>query len=450
MNKTKQEQRGNARVKTPQRAQVSMHFFSLDQMIREDHLARTVVKYVDSLDLTDLYDEIKSTRGNAGRDAIDPRMLFALWLFATLEGENSGRRIARLCERDFAYLWICGGVSINYHTICSFRTDHGDLLEQILTDSIAVLQYHDLIQLETIAQDGMRVRASAGSGSFRTQGTLEKNRQTAEDYLKQLNDQQQNDEQNDDDPPTRGQTAARQRAASEKHQRIEHACLEMEQMQQRYAQRNKNVGAKDQRSEPRASSTDPEARRMKMGDNGFRPALNVQFASDAEALVIVSVDVSNEGSDAGLLQPMYDTVCDSFDIVPEKYLADGGFSKKAGVTHLECHGTMFYGPLHKEKSQLAEGKDPYEARKGENKQYTQFRQRMGTDEAKTIYRRRAAAAEFPNAVCRNQGLHQFSVCGLIKTKSQTLWHALAYNFRRFKNLTSAKTNQTYLEVLMTS
>lgn len=446
MSKSKSEQRGNARVKTPQRHQIEMHMFSLDQMIRGDHLVRTVVKYVDSLDLTELYDQIKATKNRAGRDPIDPRILFSRWLFATLEGENSGRRIAALTERDLAYMWICGGVSVNYHTVCSFRTEHGDLLERILTDSIAVLKYHDLIQLETIAQDGMRVRASAGSSSFRTQATLEESKKAAAEYLKQVRENSDEDDQD----LTKGHKSARDRAARERLERLESACLEMEQMQERYEKRNKNVGEKNKRSEPRASTTDPEARRMKMGDSGTRPAFNVQFASDADAMVITSVDVTNEGSDAALLQPMYEDVCESYGVVPEKYLADGGFSKKAGVTELERNGTKFYGPLFNEQKELDAGEDPYEPRDRENQLYTEFRKRMGTDEAKEIYRRRAAAAEFPNAVCRNQGLKQFSVRGLLKTKSQALWHALAYNFQRFNNLKVQNTGQTYLEALMTS
>lgn len=447
MSKSKLEQRGHARVKLPQRHQIEMHLFSLDQMIREDHLVRTVVRYVDSLDLTELYEGIQSTTGNVGRDAIDPRILFSLWLFATLEGENSGRRIAALTERDLAYMWICGGVSVNYHTVCDFRTEHGELLEQILTDSVAVLQYHDLIRLETIAQDGMRVRASAGSSSFRTQGTLEESRKAAADYLERLH---QKSDEDDDQNLTKGQQSARQRAAGARLERLEEACLEMEQMQERYKERNKSVGQKNKRSEPRASTTDPEARRMKMGDNGFRPAMNVQFTSDADAMVITSVDVTSEGSDAALLQPMYEDICNRYDVVPEKYLADGGFSKKEGVTELERSGTKFYGPLYNEKKQLDGGEDPYQARPKENEYYTKFRQRMGSVEAKMIYRRRAPAAEFPNAVCRNQGLTQFSVRGLVKAKSQALWQALAYNFRRFRNLKVKEAEQSYLEVLMAS
>ena len=196
--------------------------------------------------------------------------------------------------------------------------------------------------------------------------------------------------------------------------------------------------------------TDPEARRMKMPDNGFRAAYNVQFANDVDAMVIIGVNVTNEGSDAGLLASMYDDVCQQYDTIPKHYLADGGFSKKEGVTHVECNGTKFYGVLYNERKQLKAGQNPYEPRPSENAAYTAFRTRMGTEEAQEIYRRRAAAAEFPNANCRNQGLYQFSVRGLVKTKAQSLWHALAYNVRRFVRLRDEERDRSYLEVLMTS
>jgi transposase len=445
MKKSKRAQRGNARVKLPERYQVEMQLMSLDEMVRDDSLVRTVVKYVDSLDLSELYHPIKATSDNVGRDRIDPRILFSLWLFATLEGINSGRKIAQLTGRDVAYMWICGGVSVNYHTICDFRKDHAELVERILTDSIAVLHHQDLVKLETLAQDGMRVRASAGSGSFRRQGKLKESRKLAEQYLHQL---KEDSESNDDDD--KGGRSARLRAAEEKLERIEQACVEMEDLQERYAKRNKSMSKEHHRSEPRASTTDPEARRMKMGDNGFRPALNVQFSNDVDAMLIVGVDVTNVGSDAGLLAPMYHSVCETYQTVPKKYLADGGFSKKNGVTELEKNGTEFYGKLHAEQKQLDEGKDPFKSRPGENDYFTAFRERMGSEEAQTIYRQRAAAAEFPNAVCRNQGLRQFSVRGIAKAKAQALWHALAYNFRRFGNLIDEKTGQTYREVLMAS
>ena len=218
----------------------------------------------------------------------------------------------------------------------------------------------------------------------------------------------------------------------------------MQDMQERYKKRTSG----QKRSEPRASTTDPEARRMKMGDHGTRPAMNVQFASDGDARLIVAVDVTSQGSDSGLMKPVYDTVCERYDVVPDNYLVDGGFGKKEDVTSLESRGTKVYAPLYAEQQQLDKGEDPYAAREGESAEMTAHRERMGTAAGKAMYRRRSAIAEFPNADCRNRGLHQFRVRGRKKAKAQTLWHVLVYNFLRMRNLFCPRREQSYLEIVM--
>ena len=90
---------------------------------------RVVWRSVDSLDLSPLYAKIRAVEGTAGRDAVDPKILMALWMFATIEGISSARQVARLCERDIAYLWICGGVGVNSHLLSDFRTAHGEFLD---------------------------------------------------------------------------------------------------------------------------------------------------------------------------------------------------------------------------------------------------------------------------------------------------------------------------------
>lgn len=433
MKKSLRAQRGLARTKLPERTQVEMQLLSLDQWLDADHRVRIVWQYVDSLDLSELYASIKATEGNVGRDAIDPRILFALWLFATLEGVTSARRIAELSERDIPYMWICGSVSVNYHRLSDFRVDHGELLERILIDSIAVLIHNDLITLSTVGQDGMRVRASAGSGSFRRQESLAEARQKAQAHVDQL-------KAAGDDPAAnnRRSVAAKQRAAQEKLARIEKAQAEMEDMQRKYDKR-----AGEKRSEPRASTTDPEARRTKMADGGTRPAMNVQFASDGDAQMVVAVEVTSQGSDSGLMGPMYKKIRTDYAPTPDKYLVDGGFTHRDDVTTLEADGTRVYAPLYQEEKQLEQGKNPYQGKSGDSAEMAAFRVRMGTQEAKNIYKQRAAIAEFPNADCRNRGLTQFRVRGLIKAKAQTLWHVLAFNFCRMLKL-------NYLELVMAS
>ena len=433
MRKSHQAQRGLARTKRPERNQVEMQLLSLDQWLDADHRVRIVWQYVDALDLSELYESIKATAGNVGRDAIDPRILFALWLFATLEGVTSARRIAELTVRDIPYMWICGGVSVNYHRVSDFRVDHGALLERILIDSIAVLVHHDLIKLQTVGHDGMRVRASAGSRSFRRQASLAEARERAQAYVDQL-------QEAEDDPSAnnRRRAAARERAAREKLARVEQAQAEMADMQEKYRKRS---GKK--RSEPRASTTDPQARRMKMADGGTRPALNVQFASDGDAQMIIAVEVTSQGSDSGLMGPMHGKIKRDYSQTPGKYLVDGGFTHRDDVTRLEAEGTQVYAPLYQEKKQLEQGKNPYAGKPGDSAEMAACRVRMGTQEAKDIYKRRSAIAEFPNADCRNRGLTQFRVRGLVKAKAQTLWHVLAFNFCRMLKL-------NYLEVAMAS
>lgn len=247
----------------------------------------------------------------------------------------------------------------------------------------------------------------------------------------------------------RRRIAALKRAAREKLERIEAAQFEVEDMQEKYKKRSSS----EKRSEPRASTTDPEARQMKMGDNGTRPAMNVPFASDGDAKMVVAVDVTSQGSDNGLMKPMYDDVADRYGVTPKEYLVDGGFSKKEDITYVEQQGTEVLAPLYAEQKQLDAGKDPYAARAKESAEMTAHRQRMGTDDAKERYRRyrrRSAIAAYPNADCRNRGLTQFRVRGLVKSKAQALWHVLAFNLMRMKNLYCPLREQSYLEFVMGS
>lgn len=433
MNKTPREQRGQARVKSPERTQVEMQFLSLDQWLDKGHRARLVWQYAESLDLSELYDQIKATSGNVGRDAIDPRVLFALWLMATIEGFTSARRLADLTTRDIAYMWICGGVSVNYHRLSDFRVQHGELLEQIMIDSIGVLLHQDLVTLQCVAQDGMRVRASAGAASFRREQTLDECLAQAEKHLQEIKEQHDNDPSGDD----RRAKAAAERAAREKVERITQAKEELAALNER---RKKNR-VKPTTKEARASTTDPEAQRMKMADGGFRPAFNVQFATDGETRMVVGVDVVQAGGDQGQMAPMHEKVCDDYDRTPEDYLVDGGFSVNDDIVTVEKRDTTVYGVIKNAQKQLDEGKDPYAAKRRDSPEMAAFRARMGTPEGQQKYSQRAGIAEFPNAECRNRGLTQFRVRGLVKAKAQTMWHVLAHNFNRLCHL-------GYLEAVM--
>jgi transposase len=415
------------RVKIPVRNQIQWRDASLDQLIPKDHRVRAVWAYVERLDVAPLYERILAVEGGVGRDAVDPRIPLALWMFATIEGISSARHIDRLCTRDLPYMWICGEVGVNYHLLSDFRTGHGEFLDALLTDTIATLIYQEIITLETAAQDGMRVRASAGSGSFRRRKTLEECREEAARQVQILKEEMQNDAANDHG--NQRQEAARKRAAEERLERVEEALKNLEELAEQKEQRKKGTGV-----EARCSMTDPEARNMKMPDGGFRPAYNVQFATDGETRMIVSVEVSNNGSDGGQMSPMHEDVENRYGKTPTNYLVDGGFATNEDITKVEQAKSQVFAPMTHAERIEKRGGDPYERRAKDTDEMAACRERMKTDEAKALYKQRPSIAEFPNAECRNRGLYQFRVRGLEKVKAVALWYAITFNFMRMQQL----------------
>lgn len=418
---------GRARVQRPERMQIAWQPLALDQMVPGDHRVRVVWRYVESLDLSPLYARIRAVEGQAGRDAVDPRILLALWMFATIEGVSSARQLDRLCERDVAYLWICGGVGVNYHLLSDFRSAHGEFLDQLLTKTIATLLHQGLVTLETVAQDGVRVRANAGGSSFRREPTLRKCLEQARQQVERLNAEREQEA----DPNTSNtrREAARQRAAEEHEQRIEQALEELAQLQEQRERRKAGSG-----DEARASTTDPEARNMKMACGGYRPAYNVQLATAGDARLIVGVDVTNSGSDRGQMAPLYDQLRRRYGKIPKQYLVDCGFNTKEDMTQLEQSGTQVYAPPYQEDSTKARGLDPYARKRHDNDETFAARQRMGTEEGQAIYKQRPSIAEYPNAEFRNRGLQQFRVRGLAKVRVIALWHAVTFNLMRMMTL----------------
>jgi hypothetical protein len=311
--------------------------------------------------------------------------------------------------------------------LSDFRTAHGDFLDQLLSDTIATLMHQGLVKLELVAQDGVRVRANAGSDSFRREKTLKDHLQRAREQVRKLRQESENESQRNANNAR--QKAAQERAAREREERIEQALAELEQLKEQREKRKKGSG-----KDARCSTTDPESRNMKMADGGFRPAYNVQFATEGEARLIVGVEVTNSGSDRGQMAAMQQTISTRYEKIPEKYLVDCGFATKDDITTVEQNGSQVVAPIHAQEKMRQRGKDPHARQRGDTDEMFVFRQRMATEDAKTLYKRRPSMAEFPNAECRNRGMTQFRVRGKKKVKTASLWYALTFNFMRMLNL----------------
>jgi hypothetical protein len=349
-----------------------------------------------------------------------------------------------------AFRWLCGGVSVNAKTLADFRVDHGAELERLLVDSFTALVQAGVASLERVAQDGMRVRAAAGAASFRRHATLEECRREAEQAIIALRARLEADPGS----ASRQQAAARRRAAEERAERVRAALAvtaELQARQQEQARREAERAAraaareagpaapqaakgkartdevekeKKKPAEPRASTTDAQARIMKMADGGFRPAYNVQFAADTRSTAIAGVSVDASGSDMGKLEPMSDTLAANYGKRPDQHLADGGFARLDDIDSLARKGVEAFVPVPKPRDP---GRDRHVPLASDTPDVAAWRQRMGEDAAKEIYKERAATVELTNGQARNRGLVQFAVRGLEKVTAIALWFALAHN-----------------------
>jgi hypothetical protein len=284
---------------------------------------------------------------------------------------------------------------------------------------VAALMAEGLVELTRVAHDGVKVRASAGVGSFRRGDRLEQLLAEATAQVERLR------RELDADPAAtaRRQAAARQRAAEERRQRVAQALAQLPAV----AARRKKAGVK---GPPRTSTTDPDARVMKMADAGYRPAFNGQLTTATGSQVIVGVDVVNAGTDLGQLGPMVEQLQRRYGRPPDEALADGGYVALRDIRALaQPHvGCVVYAPP---ATRRGRGR-PWDWRRRNDEVTAAWRARMATDEAKAIYKERAATIETVNAELKTErGLEPFRVRGTSKVRCVALWSVLAYNVMHF-------------------
>ncbi|MFI0478973.1 MAG: transposase [Candidatus Rhabdochlamydia sp.] len=405
---------GKPKLKHAIRNQIEIKTGSLDDLLPKIHLARDVWRYVEGLNLNIALQKIQSIEGDVGRSAIDPKILLALWLYAVLEGIGSARLLAEYCTMHDAFKWICGGININYHTLSDFRSLNVELFDGLLTESVAILAHNNLISLEAVSQDGMRVRAYAGSSSFRRKASLKFSLDLAQMLVADLMEEAR---KNPGACRTRMQ-AAQERAAKETENKLKNAIKELNETRKskiRSGKKELREVKEEELEKTRASTTDPDARVMKMAGGGFRPAYNVQFATTNKGKAIIGVDVTKSGSDQKQTIGMIEQVEKRYNQIPKKWLQDAGFKNQSEMEKIV------------KRYKTCEIYMPVKEAKNENDAMRELRERMETDEAKTTYKERAATAEYVNALARNRGMQQFCVRGLSKVKNVALMFALAHN-----------------------
>jgi transposase len=422
------------RLRMPQRCQLGWVAQCVEDLVESDHEVRLVMSVVEKLDMSEFYAPIKAREGSAGRDATDPRLLVALWLYACIRGFGSARELERQCEESAPFRWLCGGVTVNHRILSEFRVDHAAALDNLFTQVLASLVDKKVLHVSRVCQDGVRVRVSAGSKSFRRQHRLTELLVKAKQHVELLRKQVDSPEH---EALNKQQKAARERAAKEKLERLEEAVAQLPELQRRQAETEKRAGQgkygqKVRQREPRVSTTDAEARVMKMPNGGYNPAVNVQLASDTVSRAIVGVEVSNEGSDsAGLSEPMRQQVEQRTGQVVQQHLMDGGYLRNEDLERAHAAGAELFLPPKPARNPSRRGHE-LEPKPGDSEAVLDWKKRMASEQGKELYKLRASTSETINADLRTyRGLSQLTVRGLKKAKCVALWCALAYNVMHF-------------------
>lgn len=475
------------RLKYINREQSCWVTLEVDRLIGEDHPARAIWEFTGQLDLSGYYEPIRAVEGGSGQSALDPRLLISLWIYGYSRGIGSAREIARRCESEPAFQWLCGMEAVNHHTLSDFRVGHDGALRKLFAEVLGVLMAEGVVTLERVMHDGTRIRTQAGAGSLRGAVGVEKHVEAARRQVEAMGDPRQ------EPGETRRQRKARERAARERAERLAVAAAELQRIQRQ----------RGNREEAQVSVVEPEARVMKESNGGFAPCYNAQITTDAAAGAIVQVQVSPQGSDYPLLQPALEALETSMGKMPQEVVTDGGYTSRENIVALEDQ-TNFIGSLGQEGARergqrerrggdaaFASEKFAYDSavdqyrcpagevlvrmgsRQGrgviihryraaaeacgacpsrprccpdrprgrevtrieEPAAVTRFRAKMRNAPAQQIYRQRAAVAEFPHAWIKEKfGLRKFHVRGLVKAAQELLWVALTFNILLWRRL----------------
>jgi transposase len=466
----------------------------VDELVAEDHKARAIWDLTGEFDLSRFYQEIRSKEGKAGSPAWHPRLLLSVWLYAYSEQVTSAREVARLMEYEPGLMWLSGLGEVNYHKLSEFRAEYPEELKQLMAELLGTLSKAGIVKLECVAHDGTKIQAQAGSDSFRRGTTLEKEIAKAQQMVEELEGQA---ETGAAENPRR--EAARQRAARERSERMKQAAEELEKIRAGKDSEKERKDARVCLTEPEARimkhgndggmapsynvqiSTDA-AQKIIVGieltqsssDSGsLQPAMKQvketmgrypkQVVADGGYTSQASITEMNQSPMefyGSLAAPEVRQAASMKAAGIDPAFGPSAFQVEAESKTLQCPAGKILEYMRQSKkgdttySQYqAEAKDcqgcEYQKlccprpehgrlvsiRMTENAEVAAFREKMKTEAAQQIYKKRGPVAEFPNAWIKDKlGIRKFRLRGMAKAKTEALWGAFTYNAQQWIRL----------------
>jgi len=475
------------RIKIIDRKQMLLHTVEVEKLVPEDHEVRAIWEFVSYLDLRQYYGEIKSVEGEAGRARWDPQLLISIWIYAYSKGISSAREISRLCEYDPAYQWLTGMEKINYHTLSDFRVYHYEALKELFVEVLGVLSGEGLITMERVMHDGTKIKAYASGNTFRREKRIE-------EYLKLAKEQVEQMEEMSEEEISLRINKRRERAIREKKEKLELSLREIEKIKARKNKKERGeirvsitdpearimkqsdggfapsynvqistddknnviVGVSVSQAENDSGELVPAIEKMKENtgkmpkqivvDGGYIKYGNILWTEEKGIKLI-----GNVGSSKSKTEGIYKSrgITSEFQLNKfiydernNRYICPGGKilryeckEEKVGTTKYryraswkDCKICIYKNKCTSSKSDKGRAILINKEEAGIRK----FKEEMGKEEIKAIYKRRGEVAEFPNAWIKSKfKVRQFVLQGLKKVEMESLWASIAYNIKQW-------------------
>jgi len=299
---------------------------SIEDWVPQDHPARFIRDFVDSLDLHSM--GFNLPKAEDGRPPYSADMLLKIWLYGYMNRIRSSRKLEAACLESMSLIWLTGAHYPDHNTIWRFWAVNKRALREAFRQAVYVAVKADLVGLVLHAVDGTKMAADVSREKLWDKKALRKllvELDASIDEAMNQVEQAESDEQGEYRLPEAIQDAM------ERRDKIKEALAELEKINCDY-------------SHPH----DRDARMMK-SSNGKRMSFNAQIVVDDQSGLIVAEEIVNEPGDNGQLVPMVKAVKDNIGATAEETVADAGYYAPGQLAEAEQDNLSVLVSMFEEK-----------------------------------------------------------------------------------------------------
>ena len=497
-----EEQGQEPKRKTVDRQQYKMLMLDVNTLIADDHKGRAIWELTGSLDLKQFLVGIRSAVGRAGREHTDPRLLVAVWLYAYSEAISSARQVSRQMEYEPGLRWLTGLEVINHSTLSDFRKGHRTALDELFTELLAVLEAAGQVDLEQVMHDGTKIQAQASASSFRREKTVQEALERARRVVEELSDPEDEGKQSRREAVRRRaaqqKVAALERACTELEkirrskgtaQEKAQARVSMTEPEARFMKHGNDGGIAPSYN----VQITTDAKQKVIVGLGVHQNSNDADVSLSEVVNELAAQLDRKPAQVVVdgafmahdnIVEMAQTEVELIGPLPDSAERQAAARKASGIAEefagerfitlpdgsgLQCPAGQVLPQLRQNHKRgnlyvvyQASGRVcsqcefrrqccPKGFEKGrsvsrliaEAKEVAALREKMATEAARQVYRRRSEVAETPNAWIKEKfGIRKFRLRGLGKVYIESLWACLTYNVMQWVRLVWRKPSGT--------